>query len=132
MTPFFLLAAAVLLVAFGGLMAAVDAAFSVTSSNDIEELASEGRGSAALHSIAADPDPHVNAVAFMRVLSETTAAVLVTVALDSLLPSIWWAMLAAAVLMTGITFVLVGASPRSYGRLHADTILRAWAPTVRG
>ncbi len=132
MTPFFLLAAAVLLVSFGGLMAAVDAAFSVTSSNDIEELASEGRGSAALHSIAADPDPHVNAVAFMRVLSETTAAVLVTVALDSLLPSIWWAMLAAAVLMTGITFVLVGASPRSYGRLHAETILRAWAPTVRG
>ncbi|MDT0157397.1 hemolysin family protein [Microbacterium sp. ARD32] len=132
MTPAILLAAAVLLVAFGGLMAAVDAAFSVTSSGDLEELASEGRSAAALQGIAADPDPHVNSVAFMRVLSETTAAVLVTVALDSLLPSIWWAMLAAAVLMTGITFVLVGASPRSFGRLHAAGILRAWAPTVRG
>ncbi|BDZ38052.1 hemolysin family protein [Microbacterium suwonense] len=131
MTPVILLAAAVLLVAFGGLMAAVDAAFSVTSRSDLEELATIGRKSSALRAIAADPDPHVNAVAFMRVTSETTAAVLVTVSLDSLLPSIWWAMLAAAVLMTGITFVLVGASPRSYGRLHAAGILRIWAPTVR-
>src|SRR5690606_19134403 len=119
MTPVALLAVAVLMVAFGGVMAAVDAAFSVSSTSDLAELAETGRGASALRRIAADPDPHVNAVAFMRVLSETTAAVLVTVALDSLLPSIWWAMLAAVVLMTGITFVLVGASPRSYGRLHA-------------
>jgi len=134
MTPIILLAAAVLLVAFGGLMAAVDAAFSVSSRTDLEELASasSARNSRALHRIAEDPDPHVNAVAFMRVLSETTAAVLVTVALDALLPSIWWAMLAAALLMTGITFVLVGASPRSFGRLHAASMLRVWAPTVRG
>ncbi|MFD5225680.1 hemolysin family protein [Microbacterium sp. NPDC058342] len=131
MTPAVLLAAAVLLVAFGGLMAAVDAAFSVTSSSDLEELAESGGGSASLRAIAADPDAHVNSVAFMRVLSETTAAVLVTVALDSLLPSIWWAMLAAALLMTGITFVLVGASPRSFGRLHAAGMLRVWSPTVR-
>ncbi len=132
MTPAILLAAAVLLVAFGGLMAAVDAAFSVSSTSDIEAMASEGRNASALQRIAEDPAPHVNAVAFMRVLAETTSAVLVTVALDSLLPSIWWAMLAAAVLMTGITFVLVGASPRSFGRLHAARMLRAWAPTVRG
>ncbi|MFD5215057.1 hemolysin family protein [Microbacterium sp. NPDC058345] len=131
MTPAILLAAAVLLVAFGGLMAAVDAAFSVSSRADLEELGSSGRNAPALQRIAEDPDPHVNAVAFMRVLSETTAAVLVTVALDALLPSIWWAMLAAAVLMTGITFVLVGASPRSFGRLHAPAILRGWGPTVR-
>ncbi|GAA3949171.1 hemolysin family protein [Microbacterium soli] len=132
MTPAFLLAAAVLLVAFGGLMAAVDAAFSVTSRSDLEELADQGRSADALRAIAADPDPHVNAVAFMRVLAETTAAVLVTVALDALLPSIWWAMLAAALLMTGITFVLVGASPRSFGRAHAEGLLRVWAPTARG
>jgi len=132
MTPAILLAAAVLLVAFGGLMAAVDAAFSVSSNSDLENMAADGRNADALARIAADPAPHVNAVAFMRVLSETTAAVFVTVALDALLPSIWWAMLAAAVLMTGITFVLVGASPRSFGRLHATSMLRTWAPVVRG
>lgn len=132
MTAAFLLAAAVLLVAFGGLMAAVDAAFAVRSRSDLQELAAEGRNAQALAHIAEDPDSHVNAVAFMRVVSETTAAVLVTVALSLLLPNIWWTMLAAAVLMTGITFVLVGASPRSYGRLHADGLLRFWAPVIRG
>ncbi|REJ04477.1 HlyC/CorC family transporter [Microbacterium bovistercoris] len=127
-----LIAAAVLLVAFGGLMAAVDAAFSVSSRSDLEEMAEAGRNAPALAKIAEDPDAHVNSVAFMRVLSETTAAVLVTVALVQTLPNDWWAMLAAAVLMTGITFVLVGASPRSFGRHHADGLLRIWAPVVHG
>ncbi|KJL46149.1 Magnesium and cobalt efflux protein CorC [Microbacterium hydrocarbonoxydans] len=132
MTVAFLLVGAVLLVAFGGLMAAIDAAFGVRSRTDLEEMGTEGRNAQQLARIAADPDAHVNAVAFIRVLSETTAAVLVTVAFSSLFDNIWWAMLAAAVLMTGITFVLVGASPRTFGRHHADRMLRACAPVVRG
>lgn len=128
----FLLIGAVLLVAFGGLMAAIDAAFGVTSRVDLEEMGAEGRNARQLARIADDPDAHVNAVAFIRVLSETTAAVLVTVAFSNLFDNTWWAMLAAAVLMTGITFVLVGASPRSFGRHHADRMLRACAPVVRG
>lgn len=132
MTAGLLLAGAVLLVAFGGLMAAIDAAFGVTSRSDIEEMAAEGRNARQLARIAADPDAHVNAVAFIRVLAEVTAAVLVTVAFTILIENNWLAMLAAAVLMTGITFVLVGASPRSFGRHHADGMLRANAPVVRG
>jgi CBS domain containing-hemolysin-like protein len=132
MTVAFLLIGAVLLVAFGGLMAAIDAAFGVRSRTDLEEMGSEGRNAHQLARIAADPEAHVNAVAFIRVLSETTAAVLVTVAFSNLFENIWWAMLAAAVLMTGITFVLVGASPRTFGRHHADRMLRACAPVVRG
>ncbi|MDR6868306.1 CBS domain containing-hemolysin-like protein [Microbacterium resistens] len=131
-TAILLLAAAVLLVGFGGLMAAIDAAFSVTSRSDLAEMGEEGRNAEALRRIAADPDPHANAVAFIRVLAETGAAVLVTVAFVLLLDEIWWAMLAAVVLMTGITFVLVGASPRSFGRLHADAMLRGSAPVIRG
>ncbi|KAA0960735.1 MULTISPECIES: hemolysin family protein [Microbacterium] len=131
MTAAFLLAAAVLLVAFGGLMAAIDAAFGVTSRSDIEEMGTEGRNAPQLTRIAADPDAHVNSVAFIRVLTETAAAVLVTVAFSILFDNIWWAMLAAAVLMTGISFVLVGASPRSFGRHHAEGMLRANAPVVR-
>jgi CBS domain containing-hemolysin-like protein len=132
MTVAFLLIGAVLLVAFGGLMAAIDAAFGVRSRADLEEMGSEGRNAHQLARIAADPEAHVNAVAFIRVLSETTAAVLVTVAFSNLFENIWWAMLAAAVLMTGITFVLVGASPRTFGRHHADHMLRVCAPVVRG
>jgi CBS domain containing-hemolysin-like protein len=132
MTAALLLAGAVLLVAFGGLMAAIDAAFGVTSRSDIEEMGAEGRNGSQLVRIAADPDAHVNAVAFIRVLAETAAAVLVTVAFSILFDNIWWAMLAAALLMTGISFVLVGASPRSFGRHHAEGMLRANARIVRG
>lgn len=132
MTPLFLLAAAALLVAFGGLMAAVEAALGVTSRADLAELAEDGRNAAALRSIAADPATHANAAGFIRVLSETTAAVLVTVALSILFDSIWWAMLAAALLMTAVSFVVVGASPRSVGRQHAAGLLRGAAPVIRG
>jgi len=54
------------------------------------------------------------------------------VAFTILFQNIWWAMLAAVILMTAISFVLVGASPRSVGRRHAQGLLRASARTVRG
>ncbi|MET0812901.1 MAG: hemolysin family protein [Microbacterium sp.] len=132
MTAAFLLLGAVLLVAFGGLMAAVDAALSVTSRADLAELGASGRNAASLRKIADDPEAHATAVVFIRVLSETTAAVLVTVAFVDLFDNIWWAMLAAAVLMTGISFVVVGASPRTWGRQHSTRLLRGFAPVVRG
>ncbi|MGO2684573.1 hemolysin family protein [Microbacterium sp.] len=132
MTESLLLIAAVLLVAFGGLMAAIDAAYGVTSRADLAEMALDGSRSEALDRIANDMDAHVNAVSFIRVLVEVTAAVLVTVAFTILFSNIWWAMLAAAVLMTGITFVLVGASPRTVGRQHADGMIRGTASIVRG
>jgi CBS domain containing-hemolysin-like protein len=131
MTEALLLVAALLLVVFGGLMAAIDAAMSVTSRSDLAELGLGGRNAGSLRRIADDPDPHVNAVVFIRVLAETAAAVLVTVAFMLLFDNIWWAMLAAAVLMTGISFVAVGASPRSVGRQHARGLLRASAPVIR-
>jgi len=133
MTPVLLLIAAVLLVAFGGLMAALDAAMSVTGRHDLLELAAEEpRRGDRLRRIADDADAHLQAVVFIRVLAETTAAVLVTVAFTILFANIWWAMLAAAILMTGISFVLVGASPRSVGRRHAEGLLRGSAGIVRG
>jgi CBS domain containing-hemolysin-like protein len=130
-TGVFLLLAALVLVAFGGLMAAIDAALGVTSRQELLDVG-DGRNGRALRRIAEDPDAHANAVVFIRVLAETTAAVFVTVGLSLLLQNIWWAMLAAAVLMTGVSFVLVGASPRSVGRRHASALLGATAPIVRG
>ena len=132
MTEILLLIAAILLVALGGLMAALDAALSVTSRTDLADMASSApRNSAALSRIGADPGAHGTAVVFIRILAETTAAVLVTVAFTVLFESIWWAMLAAAILMTIVSFVLVGASPRAVGRQHARGLLRACAPLVR-
>jgi CBS domain containing-hemolysin-like protein len=132
MTETLLLVAAVLLVALGGLRAALDAALGVTSRADVAELSLSGRNGPALSRIAGDPEAHANAVVFIRILAETTAAVLVMGAFTLLFDSIWWAMLAAAVLMTAVSFVLVGASPRSFGRQHAKGLLRTFAPVVRG
>lgn len=131
MTAALLLAAAVLLIAFGGLMAATDAALGVTSRSDLGDFAAGGRNAASLRKISVDPDAHATAVVFIRTLSETTAAVLVTVAFVDLFDNIWWAMLAAAVLMTGVSFVVVGASPRTWGRQHAKGLLRGAAPVIR-
>ncbi len=132
MTEIVLLVVAVLLVAFGGLTAAIDAAYGVASRADLADMALEGRKATALARIADDLDAHVNAVSFIRVLVEVTAAVLVTVAFTIMFENIWWAMLAAAVLMTGITFVLVGASPRAFGRQRSEGMIRGTASIVRG
>jgi len=131
MTETLLLIAAVLLVALGGLMAALDAALGVTSRADLLDMSVSSRSGTALTRIAADPEAHGNAVVFIRILAETTAAVLVTAAFTVMFDSIWWAMLAAAILMTAVSFVLVGASPRAVGRQHAQGLLQAFAPIVR-
>ncbi|TQK19664.1 CBS domain containing-hemolysin-like protein [Microbacterium sp. SLBN-154] len=133
MTPVLLLLLALVLIAFGALMASIDAALSVTSRGDLGELAEQSpRNSTSLRRIAADPDAHATAVVFIRVLAETGAAVLVTVSFVILFDSIPWAIVAAIVLMTGISFVLVGASPRGVGRRHARGLLRGAAPVIRG
>ena len=80
MQPWLFLAAAFVLVAFGGLMAAVDAALGVSSRADVTDLALGSRARRSLLAIADDPGAHVNAVNFVRIIAETTAAVLVTLA----------------------------------------------------
>ncbi|MFS0867538.1 hemolysin family protein [Microbacterium sp. 179-B 1A2 NHS] len=132
MTELLLLLAAVLLVALGGLMASLEAALDVTSRSDLADLAEDGRGAESLARIAADPDAHRTAVVFIRILVETAAAVLVTVAFTLLFQNIWWAMLAAVIVMTITSFVLVGASPRAVGRQHSKAFLRTCGRLIRG
>ena len=127
----FLLIAAVLLVAFGGLMAAIDAALGVTSRQDFADWSHSGRNAKALQIIGDDASAHANAVVFMRILAETTAAVMVTALFMLLLDHIGWSILAAALIMTAVSFVLVGASPRSVGRQHSTGLLRGTAPIIR-
>jgi CBS domain containing-hemolysin-like protein len=122
---------ALLLVAFGGLMAATDAAISVTSRAVMAELAETSRRPRYLLAIAEDPGAHLNAINFIRVLAETTAAVLVTLAFAFTIDEPWLVLLYSALIMTAVSFVLVGASPRSFGRSHAEPLLRMAAPVIR-
>jgi Hemolysins and related proteins containing CBS domains len=133
MTPIIglFIVAAVLLVAFGGLLAAADAALGVVSRVDLVELSTHRRAKKSLLAIAADPGAHINALNFMRILSETTAAVLVTLVFASVFADWWWVLIASVLVMTGATFVLVGSSPRSVGRAHARPMIAFAAPVVR-
>ncbi|MCU1637647.1 MAG: hemolysin [Microbacteriaceae bacterium] len=121
----------VLLVILGGLLAAADAALSVTSRSDLLDLASTARSRRSLLGIAGDVAAHVNALNFMRVVAETTAAVLVTLSLAYAFDEWWLALLVSAFIMTVVSFVLVGSSPRSVGREHSRGILRLAAPIIR-
>jgi CBS domain containing-hemolysin-like protein len=121
---------AVLLVAFGGLLAAADAALGALSRVDLVDLAAHARARKSLLAISRDVSAHVNALNFMRIVSETTAAVLVTLSFATILD--WgWALLVSALIMTAVSFVLVGSSPRTVGRVHARAVLRFSAPIVR-
>jgi CBS domain containing-hemolysin-like protein len=124
------LAAAILLVAFGGLMAAVDSAITSQSRADITELAVTSRAKRSLRAIAADTGAHLNAINFVRIIAETTAAVLVTLVFATTIEAIWLALLLSALLMTAVSFVLVGASPRSVGRAHPKTLVSVTALLV--
>jgi len=124
--------AAVVLVLLGGLLAAADAALAVVSRSDLVELALDSRSRRSLLAISNDVGTHVNAVNFMRVVSETTAAVLVSLSFAYSIGEWWWALIFSALIMTGTSFVLVGSSPRSVGREHSRGILRFAAPVIRG
>lgn len=122
---------AFLLVAFGGLMAAVDAALGVQSRGDIADLAETSRAKKSLRSIAEDPGAYLNAISFTRIIAETTAAVLVTLAFEQIFEEWWISLILAALIMTAVSFVLVGVSPRSVGRANSTVLLRLTAPLVR-
>lgn len=119
------------LVVFGGLLAAADSALTVLSRNDLVDLSLTSRAKKSLLAISRDPGAHVNALNFMRIVAETTAAVLVTLAFASIFADWWWTLLASALIMTATSFVVVGSSPRSVGRVNAVAVMRIAAPIVR-
>lgn len=127
-----LLITAAVLIGLGGLLAAADSALAVLSRADIQALAEKfPRRSKALLAIELDPQAHSNAISFVRVLAETTAAVFITVTLANVIAELWVVLIVAALIMTAVTFVLVGSSPRSVGAHHPEAILRVSAPVIR-
>lgn len=130
-TALFFLAAGAL-VAFAGLLAAIDAALGVVSRADLVDLAVQKRTPRTLLAVATEVGAHVNAVNFLRIVAETIAAVLVTLAFAGIFAEWWWALIVSALIMIGVSFVLVGSSPRSVGRAHPREVLRLTGGLVRG
>ncbi len=131
MTALFIVTA-VILAATTGLLTAVDGALQVLSRNDLLDEAEKARKPRALQRIATDIAAHTTALSFVRVVLETLAAVLVTLAVAQLLDTWWAVLLVSSAIMVAVLFVVVGSSPRSLGMTHARATVRWCAPLVRG
>ena len=128
-----LLSGAAVLLGIGALLAAVDAALGVRSRAELLTLADETpRRAGAIRAIAEDESMHRGAIRFARVFAETFAAVLITLVVAYTFTQLWLELALATLVMTGITFVLVGSSPRTLGTLHPDAVIRFGAPAVHG
>jgi CBS domain containing-hemolysin-like protein len=131
-----LLVIAALFALVAGLFSSSDAALSSFSKARAEEIASEGKsGSAKLLVIVEDPPRYLNTALFLRMLTEISAIILVTVVmLDLIVPGggaesgpenageRWWAMLASLAIMLVVSFVVIGVAPRTLGRQHSERV----------
>jgi CBS domain containing-hemolysin-like protein len=122
---------AVVLIVIGGLLTALDGALHVLSRNDLLDEAEGAKRRRALQSVATDVAAHVTALAFVRVIVDAIAAVLITLALTRLLDEWWQVLLVASVIVIAVFFVVVGSSPRSVGMTHPRPMVRRFAPLIR-
>ncbi len=123
------LAVVALVVAF--LLAAIEEALWHVSRARAEEMADDGLpGAAALVRIVDHRAAHLSVTTFVRVLFESAAMVLITVAVVDVVPGTWKPVLVAVAAMAIVSFVLVSVSPRTIGRQHVDGVARLGAPLV--
>ena len=101
------------------MLTAAESAYLYLSRQQAEALRSES-AQRHLSNILADPLSHTHAVRFWRIWFETASAVAVALFYHDRLDNIWLAGLLATVTMAAVSFVLVGVSPRRFGRSHAD------------
>jgi magnesium and cobalt exporter, CNNM family len=127
-----LIVIAALLVPLAGLFAAADAALNSVSRARVETLVREGRtGARALAAIVADRPRHVNLLLLLRLVAETAATVLLTVALARMITPVWAGILTAGAIMVVVSYVLIGVGPRTLGRQHPYELGVAIAAPVR-
>src|SRR3954447_21590676 len=132
MNPVALIVLAVLLIPLAGVFAAADAALNSVSRARVESLVREGRsGARALAAVVADRPRHVNLLLLLRLVFETAATVLLTVALARLIQPVSAGVLAAAGIMVLVSYVFIGVGPRTLGRQHPYELGVAIAAPLR-
>ncbi|MGY1673327.1 hemolysin family protein [Geodermatophilus sp. SYSU D00710] len=127
-----LLVVAICLVPLAGAFGAVDAALQRVSLARVEELRRDGvRRAAGLEQVLDERARAVALLLLLRIVCEMVAAVLIAVVVVGSLGTTWQAVLAAAAVMTVVSYVLVGVGPRTLGRQHAYPIALRAAGLVR-
>ena len=128
-TKLILAALVSILVAF--VLAAAESSLSRLSRHRAGELVDEGRrGASALAAIVADGPAYLSVAAFGRVLAEAATAVLITLAVVAVVDDFWRALLISIGIMAVVSFAVVGVSPRTLGRQHADRVALLSAPIL--
>ena len=120
-----LIACAVIVLALGALLSAGESALLRFTRAAADDLIEEGRrGAARVRRLAEHRTRVLGALSVARVAVDMLAAVLITLAASGLVRA-WWQVLALALLANIILLgVVVGLSPRSYGRRNpAGTLL---------
>src|SRR5215210_1642121 len=129
MNPVALIILAGLLIPLAGVFAAADAALNSVSRARVDTLVREGRtGSRA---VVADRPRHVNLLLLLRLVAETVATVLLTVALARLMQPVWAGILTAGAIMVVVSYVFIGVGPRTLGRQHPYELGVAIAAPLR-
>jgi CBS domain containing-hemolysin-like protein len=127
-----LVAIGAVLVVLAAVLAATEAALARITRGEAARLAADGRpGATAVQAVLEDPAPVVNVAVFLRLLMESAAAVCVALILAGRLGTWWSTLLVAAAVMALISFALVGVSPRTLGRQHAEAVACATVPALR-
>lgn len=123
---------AVLLILIGGLLTALDGALHVLSRSDILDEAEGAKRRVALQRIATDVAAHITALGFVRVVVDTAATIMVTLAVLDLVDEWWQVLLFAGIILIAVSFVVVGSSPRSVGMAHPRAMLTTFSLLIRG
>ncbi|SDG18542.1 Hemolysin, contains CBS domains [Sinosporangium album] len=123
----------VVLVVVGGLIASAETALTRISRVRADEFTREGRrGAERLRAIVADPPRYLNLLLLLRLSCELVSTVIATLIFIDVLGDQGWAYAVAAAVMIVVSYVIVGVSPRTLGRQHAEPIALAAAPVVYG
>jgi CBS domain containing-hemolysin-like protein len=122
-----LLAVVAVVLAFA--VSAGEAALARSSRVRAGELLEEKRaGAKALLRVVGDRAAYLALLAFLRVFAETTAAVMVTFVVVNELDQTWSTFAIAIAIMTVVSFVVVGVSPRTLGAQHSTKVALIAAP----
>ena len=117
------------LVAF--LIATAEAAFQRMSRARANELLDEGRpGAQALVRVVGDTAAYLSVLSFLRVIAESTVAVMVTLAVVERVDGTVQPFLVAIGIMALISFAVVGVSPGTLGVQHSTRVALAAAPAT--
>jgi CBS domain containing-hemolysin-like protein len=114
---------AALLVVLAGVLVGADSAFSRLSRTRVEELVRDGRrGADRVQRVLANPPHYLNVLLLLRVAAELTATVFIAVVTLDRIEVRWQAVLITAVIMTVVSYVIVGVAARTLGRQHPDAV----------